>query len=455
VRGDGVGYYAFGRAMLIEHRLDFTKDWLNANESFRMGRTDAEGHILSNQYTATGHLDNHFSIGPTILWSPFLLVAHLGVLAYDRLGGKVAADGYSRPYLVAMALGTAVYGLFALLISFGLARKYVPEFWAFLATVGIWFGSSLPVYMYFNPSWSHVHSAFLAALFVWYWIRTRNARTWMQWMMLGAIGGVMLDMYYINAVLLLLPLFESLSGYWAALRGTSGSTAGRLFLNNVAFAAAVFVTFLPTLITKRIIYGNYLNFGYGESWFWKSPALLKVCFSSDHGLFSWTPILVLSAAGLLFLRRYDRSLSVYLIAVFAALLYVIGCYQDWDGLSSFGNRFFIALTPLFVLGLAGFFDGLTRAWRQRRAVIFATSATAVLVLWNLGLIYQWGMHVIPARGTISWREVTYNQVVVVPAQASRMLGRYMTGRKQFLERIENDDVNQIKSQQTKAIGRKP
>ena len=166
VRGDGVGYYAFGRAMLIEHRLDFTKDWLNANESFRMGRTDANGHILSNQYTATGHLDNHFSIGPTILWSPFLLVAHLGVLAYDRLGGEVAADGYSRPYLVAMALGTAVYGLFALLISFGLARKYVPEHWAFLATVGIWFGSSLPVYMYFNPSWSHVHSAFLAALFL-------------------------------------------------------------------------------------------------------------------------------------------------------------------------------------------------------------------------------------------------------------------------------------------------
>jgi len=67
VRGDGVGYYAFARSMLIEHRLDFANDWLHSNASFRMGRIDAEGHINADQYTATGRLDNHFSVGPAIL----------------------------------------------------------------------------------------------------------------------------------------------------------------------------------------------------------------------------------------------------------------------------------------------------------------------------------------------------------------------------------------------------
>jgi hypothetical protein len=65
-----VGYYAFARSILIEHRLDFTKDWLAANPSFRMSRTDAQGRLLPDQYTITGHLDNHFSVGPAILWSP-------------------------------------------------------------------------------------------------------------------------------------------------------------------------------------------------------------------------------------------------------------------------------------------------------------------------------------------------------------------------------------------------
>jgi hypothetical protein len=53
VRGDGVGYYAFARSLLIEHRLNFEKDWLAANTSFRMSKTDEEGRIVPEQYTST------------------------------------------------------------------------------------------------------------------------------------------------------------------------------------------------------------------------------------------------------------------------------------------------------------------------------------------------------------------------------------------------------------------
>jgi hypothetical protein len=443
VRGDGVGYYAFARSMLIEHRLDFTKDWLAANTSFRMGRTDAQGNIAPAEYTATGRLDNHFSVGPAMLWFPFLVVAHGSVLLWDRLGGQIPADGFSKPYRVAMALGTALYGFLALMISFVLARRYFAERWAFLATLGIWFASSLPVYMYFNPSWSHAHSAFMVALFLWYWIRTRAARTWVQWIVLGAIGGLMLDVYYLSGVLLLLPLLESLGGYWEGLRGTAGEPIGRLFLKNALFAATVFALFVPTLISKKLIFGSYVDFGYRERWFWRSPAFFKVGFSADHGLFSWTPILILAVAGILILRRRDRSLAWYLIAIFAAYVYAIGCYQNWDGLSSFGSRFFVSLTSVFVIGLAAFFDSLERAWNEKGALIVSASATAVLVLWNLGLIFQWGTHLIPARGPISWRDAAYNQFAVVPAEASQSLKNYLTHRSQMMNRIEQEDVRQL------------
>ncbi len=448
VRGDGVGYYAFARSMLIEHRLDFTNDWLKANDSFRMDRVDAAGKILPDQYTSTGHLDNHFAVGPAILWSPFLVAAHVGVLLWDSLGGHVVADGYSRPYRVAMALGTAFYGFMALFISFVLARRYVAERWAFLATLGIWFGSSLPVYMYFNPSWSHAQSAFVVALFMWYWLRTQVVRTWLQWMILGALGGLMIDVYYLNGILLLLPLFESLAGYALAFRDASRRAARQLLLENIVFAGAVFTSLLPTLIAKKIIYGNYLETGYEHLWAWTSPAFFKVCLSADHGLFSWTPLVLFSVAGLFFLRRYDRNLGSYLIATFVAFLYVIGCYKDWDGLSSYGNRFFVGLTPLFVLGLAALVDWLSRALQERRAAILAWSATAVLIVWNLGLMFQWGMHLIPDRGPISWREAAYNQVVVVPARATHSMRNYFLGRSQMMQQIERQDVRGLKSGQS-------
>ena len=128
-----------------------------------------------------------------------------------------------------------------------------------------------------------------------------------------------------------------------------------------------------------------------------------------------------------------------------AYLYVIGCYEDWAGISSFGSRFFVSLTPLFILGLAAFFDWLERVWQERRAAILAVSVTAVLIIWNLGLVFQWGVHLIPARGPISWRDAAYNQVAVVPVEAMRTVKSYLTRRKQLMRNIEQTDIEQSKS----------
>jgi hypothetical protein len=446
VHGDGVGYYALARSLLIEHRLDFQQDWLHANPEFRLSHTDENGVITPSNYTPTGHLSNHFAIGPAILWSPVLVLTHAGVLLCDAMGAHIPANGFSKPYIVSMAVATALYGFLALWISFQIARRYFAERWAFLGTVGIWFASSLPVYMYFNPSWSHAHSAFVVALFLWYWDRSRGPRTLPQWILLGLIAGLMMDVYYVGAIMLLLPFLESLAFYRRALPSGHIRESASLLLGNLLFIGAVLVAFLPTLITKKVIFGSYFDFGYTEHWYWNSPALLKVSFSAEHGLFSWTPIIVLAVLGLIFFIKRDRNFALYSLAAFAVYLYAIGCYQDWHGIASFGSRFFVSLTPLFVLGVAAFFDWLAHIWNERRARIVAAAATALFILWNFGMMYQWGTHLIPARGPISWRDAVYNQVAVVPGQAVRTLEKYILRRSQLMQRIENEDMKQLKSQ---------
>ena len=61
--------------------------------------------------------------------------------------------------------------------------------------------------------------------------------------------------------------------------------------------------------------------GYTELWFWNSPAFFKVCFSSQHGLFSWTPILLFAVAGF-FASEEDTTARwrSYLAIVFVAYL---------------------------------------------------------------------------------------------------------------------------------------
>ena len=236
VRGDGVGYYAFARSMLIEHRLDFTKDWLAANTSFRMGRTDAQGNIAPEEYTSTGHLDNHFSIGPAILWSPFLVVAHVGVLAmrpsrradscrriFQALHG---GDGrWERPCM----------GFLALLISFALARRYVSGALGFSRDArylvrefpaGVHVFQSLLV-----PRAFGVHGGAVSLVLG----SHARQRTWLQWAILGAIGGLMMDVYYVNGVLLLLPLWNRLGLLGARIEAPGCRAVARLFSRECDF----------------------------------------------------------------------------------------------------------------------------------------------------------------------------------------------------------------------------
>lgn len=449
VRGDGVGYYAYLRSLLIEHRLDFANDWRSANESFVMGRVLADGRINPLQYTRTGHLENHFTVGPSILWAPFVVPVHCVMLTLQRFGVNVRANGFSRPYIIAMALATALYGGLGLWLSFHLACLYTEERWAFLATVGVWLGSSLPVYAYFNPSWSHAHSVFVVALFLWYWHRTRQGRTLAQWVILGLLSGLMLDVYYLNIAVLLIPFLESVRQYarnWRSSERNWGAM-GRLFRANIVYCFVVVAAFLPTLITRQIIYGNPLDLGYAGEWRSK-PALLQVLFSSDHGLLTWTPILILAILGLFLLRKHDKELAGYLLISSLAFYVAVSLHTSWDGLSSFGNRYFISLTPFFVLGLGILFQKSSELLtNSRRALVIASFVTSLFVIWNLGFIFQWGTHLVPARGPISWKQMVHNQFVEVPSRILTDLKVYAVHRGALMQQIEQEDVRQLKQQQ--------
>jgi hypothetical protein len=477
VRGDGVGYYAFARAALIQHNLDFTADYNAANSSFRDARIDETGNPKPLFRTATNHLDNHFSVGPAILWAPFLIVAHAGVLIARAFGSDVPADGFSTPYRFAMALGTAVYAFLGLLLAMRLAAKYVSERWAFLATIAIWWASSLPVYMYFNPSWSHAHSAFMAALFLWYWHETRGTRNTTQWIVLAAIAGLMLNVYYPNAMLLAVLAVEAIPQYFAALRRNrprdhepSGRDAAirdlpardsanrnsanrdlypsvlQLVMNHVLFAVVMIACLLPTFLSRYVVYGSPFESGYGsiKDWAWRSPYFIAVLFSSEHGLLVWTPVIALSCFGVVIFALREPRVGGAILTSMLAFYFFIACYPDWAGISSYGNRFFVSLTPIFIIGLSVFFARVAQVFvSQRVAVAALGSAVALLIVWNLAFIFQWGTHLVPARGPIVWSEMIHNQFAVVPREIAAKAEGYLFHRSKLMQQIEQRDIEQM------------
>ena len=119
-------------------------------------------------------------------------------------------------------------------------------------------------------------------------------------------------------------------------------------------------------------------------------------------------------------------------------------YPDWAGISSYGNRFFVSLTIFFVLGLAVALDAIARHFRnQKAASVWLGAALSVFIVWNIGLIFQWGAHMIPTRGPVSWAKVTHNQFHAVPKQIASELQSYLFRRADALHQIEQRDMEQL------------
>jgi len=429
IRGDGNGYYAYVRSAVIDGDLRFEDEFRRGDPAFVATVIGPDGQVSPNLVLGGGYIRNQWSVGPAVLWAPAFLLAHAAAKASGWVGRPVAADGYSAPYRWSCAVATAIYSLIGLVLACLAAERFVGRGPAVAATIGVWLASPLPVYMYFLPFHVPALSAFAVSLFVWYWLRTRDVRTPAEWGRWGLAGGLMVLVYYLNAVCLLFAVVD----LGRALAASGAAARRRVAVGGAAFALGAVVALSPNFAVKWIVHGSPFNTGYEDHFFWGSPRLWQVGFASEHGMFLWTPILLAAAIGLAALWRRDRRVGASAVLVFAAYYYVVASYENWHGQSAFGSRFFVSLTPLFVLGLAS----LLAATSARPAAL--ALLLAPLILWNAGLMFQWGTGLVPNRGPIDFEVVAHEQVTRVPALAASFLARYLGDRDEARQEVERGD----------------
>ncbi len=120
------------------------------------------------------------------------------------------------------------------------------------------------------------------------------------------------------------------------------------------FIITAFLAFLPQLLAWQILNGSFWQVSYladkGAGSFSFLPwHFFQVLFSRRHGLFFWTPLLLLSLWGLRYFR--DKQLTKFLLAGFVLEAVVTSAWSQWWQGNSFGGRFFISSLPLFYFGL--------------------------------------------------------------------------------------------------------
>jgi hypothetical protein len=427
IRGaDEIQYFSYLRSLVIDRDLDFGNEYAHFHAADPGGLAGFKATFLGRRETQTGRHINFAPLGSALLWSPFYLLAHATVHAARAFGAPIAADGFSWPYVASVCYASALYGLAGLLVVHHTLRRHggMQEPAATLAVAGLWLGTPLLYYMTVAPAFSHATGVFAVALLVWLSLRAaaRPPASIGEWALIGAAGGLAALVREQDGLFIVIPLgilaFEAITRRaWVAA-----------LVRGAAMGAAALLVFLPQLVAYRALTGR---FGpsrlVARKMIWSSPHLLQVLFDPGHGLFAWSPLLLVATAGLLYLLWRRRDLTVALLTLALILqIWINGAVDSWTQAGAFGARRFVSSTPVFAWGLAALLAAVP-ARRDRLAAL----GLAVFVSWNLGLMVQFGLKLMD-RQRLEWPRVAVNQVSEVPRHLARAAWLFFTDRERLV-----------------------
>lgn len=466
VHGDGIGQFVFLRSAVIDNDLDLGNEYAYLTTHITEDAGGLPGRLL--EYSehvpgyhrgyhmpepdpVTGRVASNWSIGPALLWTPAYLLAHALAHLGRAVGLDLRTDGYGGLYYWALALTTFAGGVVGLLLAFRFARRIVRPRAAAWATLTIAGATSLLYYLYLAPSHSHALTALTASLFLLHWYIHRTSRrpaVWLQW---GLLSGLLFLVRWNDVVIAVPPLLLETWRLWRNSRDGSQDVAHISATRRFGCLAAAAAGFLAV---AAIQFGLWQHF-HGRPWVRHSVETLQftpaglwgTLLSWRHGLFTWTPVTLLSVVGLLRLLRRNAELGGVALAVLAALVLSNCTVYDWWAGTAFGMRRLVSATPLFVLGLAVFLEDLQSFWARYLAGPAQTAARAggsvqivgaprsgrflaplVLILfggWNLLLMAQFALGMISHVEAVPFAEMASNQPRVIArllALAKEILG---------------------------------
>jgi hypothetical protein len=431
---DEVQYFAFLRSLWFDRDVSFDNEYREFYER-GVGRYALFRETLLERETETGLRLNFGTIGPAILWTPFYAAADVGVLTARAFGSDVPRDGYSQPYIAAVCYGSALYGFLAIVLSARLAQSLTGA--GSGPAMVVWVGTPLLFYMYLAPGMAHAVSAFAVAVMLTVWLHVRREWSVGGTLALGAAAGLTVMVREQDAILLAAPLLDYIAALSRRVRA-----AGPQWWRELALAGSGMAAFAIVCLPQVFAYLT-LNGRIGPSRLvtrkmtWTSPHALEVVFSPNHGLLAWTPLAAMAIVGLFLLagrspnrghREDRRPIATALLVALLGQIYISGAVESWTVAGAFGQRRFVAITSLLVIGLAG----LWQAARSRQARLAVGVLAAIAIWWNLGLMALFGSRMMD-RQRLELGRNAYDVFITVPRTAPSLAWRYIARRESFFQ----------------------
>jgi hypothetical protein len=341
IESDGKGYYAYLPAVFIYHDLNYRFYYKIERETYY--NPNLYFHYLRAHNNSTV---NKYYVGTAICLMPFFLIGHT-ITQFTEL----PADGYSYYYTLMVHLGAlfylllALFGLRKLLRTFTIDEKTIA--WVLIAIV---FGTNLFYYVVTEFAMSHVYS-FTAITWFSFTIRKYFLSMEHKYLLYSALLlGIITLIRPINILIVLsLPFLADSPGQLIS------GLKNILTKSWVSILAAI--SFLFIIAIQLIIYklstGQFLIYSYKEEGFnFMNPQIWNFLFSYKKGMFVYTPLLLLSLVGYIYMFRDNRYRFYSLLGFLFTLIYVFSSWHMWYYGGSFSQRVMVEFYAFFSVLLA-------------------------------------------------------------------------------------------------------
>ena len=368
IRSDGFSYYVYLPSWFL-----FQDTTLAAVARDCCGGQFPEWSAII-RWPGTRRWVNAHPIGVAVMQAPAFPLAHV-LTKWTNL----SPHGFSLYYQHAAGLAGLVWTVAGLAVLRRLLLRSFSDGVTAATLVTLLFGTNLYHYATFDSTYSHPYSFFLFAAFLLLTALWEERPATGRSVLLGGVAGLIVLVRHTNALFLVVfPLYVLVARRTPLARATPQAVL-------IALVAAMVIA--PQLLLYYQATGQPIVSAYGNLGFnWTEPQLFGVLFGTQKGLFFWSPLLLISAAGLgVFARspRPDAGFVLPGILFLAVNTYLIASWWDWQFGGSYGHRGYVDALPIFALGLAGALD-----WTARRGASTRRAVALVVVLLSALSVFQ-------------------------------------------------------------------
>ena len=342
-------------------------------------------HSSATFYQATklpnGNWIMKYSMGMSVLYSPAFFAGGLAAKVLD-----FPADGFSKPYQTSLVIYSILIAFLGLFVLRKLLLRFFSDHTTAVILLLLFFGTNYLANAVYSEEMPHNYLFTLYALILWQTYRWHEKHKWQNMFWLAIFTGLTIMARPTEIVVLTIPLLWGVKDKKSLKEKIRllGAFRKQIFL----FVGVLLIIGSAQMIYWKIYSGHFIFYSYinpGEGFDFLRPHTLKFLFSFRKGWLIYTPIMVFSIWGFVYLYKEKKELFFSLFIFFLLNLYVVSSWSCWWYATSFGQRSMVQSYAVMALPLGYFVKGIF----HKRTALKLIYWGIILSLVILNLFQTW------------------------------------------------------------------